>query len=59
MSAQSPNKTPKPRKSPLPSSDSDDKKVITRGRVSHVEQVDDQPAPMPVRKSGERDTISR
>ena len=33
----------------------DEPKVITRGRVSHVEHEVDQPVPMPVRKSGERD----
>ncbi len=33
----------------------DEPKVITRGRVSHVEHEVDQPEPMPVRKSGERD----
>lgn len=39
-----------------PSTQPDDEpKVITRGRVSHIEHDADQPEPMPVRKSGERD----
>ena len=40
---------------PRPSQPDDEPKVITRGRVSHVEHEIDQPVPMPVRKSGERD----
>lgn len=48
-----PNDPKKPRPStPRPD---DEPKVITRGRVSHVEHEVDQPEPMPVRKSGERD----
>jgi hypothetical protein len=48
----------KPRPSaPRPAQPDDEPRVITRGRVSHVEV--DQPEPMPVRKSGERDKVSR
>jgi hypothetical protein len=45
-------------KKPRPTTPPDEEpKVIVRGRVSHVEV--DQPEPMPVRKSGERDKVSR
>lgn len=46
--------TPRPRQP-----DEEEPKVITRGRVSHVEHEVDQPEPMPVRKSGEREKVSR
>jgi hypothetical protein len=42
-----------------PATPDDEPKVITRGRVSHVEHEVDQPEPMPVRKSGDRDKVSR
>jgi hypothetical protein len=44
---------------PRPTTPDNEPKVITRGRVSHVEHEVDQPEPMPVRKSGERDKVSR
>ena len=57
------NHAPDPKKprpsTPRPRQPDDDPHVITRGRVSHVEHEIDQPEPMPVRKSGERDRISR
>jgi hypothetical protein len=52
------SKKPRP-SAPRPSQPDDEPKVITRGRVSHVEHEVDQPEPMPVRKSGERDKVSR
>jgi hypothetical protein len=52
------NHHPDPKK-PRSTPPDDEPKVITRGRVSHVEHEVDQPEPMPVRKSGERDKVSR
>lgn len=54
-----PNDPKKPRPSTPRSAPDDEPKVITRGRVSHVEHEVDQPEPMPVRRSGERDKVSR
>lgn len=53
-----PKRTLRP-SAPRPATPEDEPKVITRGRVSHVEHEVDQPEPMPVRKSGERDKVSR
>ncbi len=52
---------PKKARPSAPRQPDDEPKVITRGRVSHVEHEVDQPEPMPVRKSGERnrDKVSR
>lgn len=54
------NHNPRDPKTPRPATKPEEEpKVITRGRVSHVEHEVDQPEPMPVRRSGDRDKVSR
>jgi hypothetical protein len=52
------SKKPRPA-APRPATPEDEPKVITRGRVSHVEHEIDQPEPMPVRRPADRDKVSR
>jgi hypothetical protein len=54
-----PHDSKKPRPATRPATPDDEPKVITRGRVSHVEHEIDQPEPMPVRRSEERGKVSR